>query len=230
MKIQFYSLTSVENAVETVEAGADLIGVVVKGGIPVPEEVSVDQARAIFHAIEGRALGIALSLSADVDTICNMVEEVRPHAVHLAARELSTDDLIEVRSRIDKDIRIMAAIPMTGPEALEVARERAVHSDYLLLDSIADSETGITGVTGQTHDWSISRQVVEAVSIPVILAGGLSPENVADAIEAVRPWGVDSYTRTNAPGDRMNKNLPLVNAFINNAQSAAERLGLLESA
>ena len=72
MKIQFYSLTSVENAVETVEAGADLIGVVVKGGIPVPEEVSVDQARAIFHAIEGRALGIALSLSADVDTICNM--------------------------------------------------------------------------------------------------------------------------------------------------------------
>ncbi len=229
MKIQFYSLTTIENALETVEAGADLIGVVVEGGIPVPEDISVEQARAIFAAIKGRALGIALSLSADIDTICRMVDAVQPHAVHLAARDLSTDNLIEVRSRIDKDIRIMAAIPMTGPEALEVACERAIHSDYLLLDSIADSETGITGVTGQTHDWSISRKIVEAVSIPVILAGGLSPENVADAIEAVRPWGVDSYTRTNPPGDRLNKDLSLVSAFIRNAHDAAERLGLQES-
>ncbi len=77
-----------------------------------------------------------------------------------------------------------------------------------------------------THDWSISRKIVESVSIPVILAGGLSADNVAEAIEAVRPWGVDSYTHTNHPGDRMNKDLTQVRAFVSNARNAAARLGL----
>jgi phosphoribosylanthranilate isomerase len=225
LKVQFYSLTTVENAVATVEAGADLIGLVVEGGVPVPEELSVAQARDIFAAIDGRALGIALSLSTDPDIICRMAEEVQPHAVHLAARNLTSDDLAKVRAGTGKT-RIMAAIPVTGPEAVDLARERSVYADYLLLDSVADSETSITGVTGQTHDWSISRQIVEAVSIPVILAGGLSADNVADAIEAVRPWGVDSYTHTNLPGDRMHKDLTQVKAFVSNALSTARRLGL----
>lgn len=225
MKIQFYSLTTVENAVETVDAGADLIGLVVKGGIYVPEEISVAQARDIFAAIDGRALGIALSLSTDPDTICSMAEEVQPHAIHLAARNLTIEELAQVRERL-QGIRIMAAIPVSGPTAVDVARERSAYADYLLLDSVADSESTITGVTGMTHDWSISRQIVEAVSIPVILAGGLSADNVADAIEAVRPWGVDSYTHTNHPGDRMNKDLTQVRAFVSNARNAAARLGL----
>jgi phosphoribosylanthranilate isomerase len=225
LKIQFYSLTTVENAVATVEAGADLIGLVVEGGVPVPEELSVAQALEIFAAIDGRALGIALSLSTDPDIICRMAEKVQPHAVHLAARNLTSDDLATVRAGTGKT-RIMAAIPVTGPEAVDLARERSVYADYLLLDSVADSETSITGVTGQTHDWSISRQIVEAVSIPVILAGGLSADNVADAIEAVRPWGVDSYTHTNLPGDRMHKDLIQVKAFVSNALSTAKRLGL----
>ena len=225
MKIQFYSLTTVENAVETVDAGADLIGVVVKGGIPVPEEISIAQARDIFAAIDGRALGIALSLSTDPDTIYDMANEVQPHAVHLAARNLTIEDLQQVRERL-QGIKIMAAIPVTGPDAVENASKRSAFADYLLLDSVADSGSDITGVSGKTHDWSISRQIVEAVSIPVILAGGLSADNVADAIEAVRPWGVDSYTHTNQPGDRMNKDLDKVRSFVRNARNTAEQLGL----
>jgi len=225
MKIQFYSLTTVKNAVETVDAGADLIGLVVKGGIPVPEEIGVGQARDIFAAIDGRALGIALSLSTDPDKICEMANEVKPHAVHLAARNLSIESLKLVRERLS-GIKIMAAIPVNGPSAVEVAVERSVFADYLLLDSVADSESTITGVTGMTHDWSISRKIVEAVPIPVILAGGLSADNVEDAIKAVRPWGVDSYTHTNHPGDRMNKDLTKVRTFVSTARKAAERLGL----
>ncbi|MBT7950412.1 MAG: phosphoribosylanthranilate isomerase [Gammaproteobacteria bacterium] len=226
MKIQFYSLTTVENAVATVDAGADLIGLVVEGGIQVPEEISVEHAREIFNAIDGRALGIALSLSTDPDIICCMANAVQPHAVHLAARNLTTDALAQVRADLDKNIRIMAAIPVTGPEAVDVARERSDYSDYFLLDSVADSQADITGVTGKTHDWNISRQIVEAVSIPVVLAGGLSPDNVAKAIEVVRPWGVDSYTHTNLPGDRMLKDLDQVHAFVRNTRDTAARLGL----
>jgi phosphoribosylanthranilate isomerase len=154
-----------------------------------------------------------------------MANEVNPHAVHLAAKNLSIEALAQVRERL-QGIKIMAAIPVIGPSAVEDARERSAFADYLLLDSVADSESDITGVTGMTHDWSISRQIIEAVSIPVILAGGLSANNVADAIEAVRPWGVDSYTHTNHPGDRMNKDLVQVRDFVNNARNAAKRLGL----
>jgi len=69
LKIQFYSLTTVEDALAAVAAGADLIGLVVDDSGKVPEEISPDQAHAIFAAIDGNALGIALSMSTDPEAI-----------------------------------------------------------------------------------------------------------------------------------------------------------------
>jgi phosphoribosylanthranilate isomerase len=71
------------------------------------------------------------------------------------------------------------------------------------------------GATGRLHDWDISRRIVENVSVPVILAGGLSPENVADAMQAVQPWGVDSNTHTNLPGSHVEKDMARIQAFVN---------------
>jgi phosphoribosylanthranilate isomerase len=75
-----------------------------------------------------------------------------------------------------------------------------------------------------THDWSISRRVVETVKIPVILAGGLGPNNVAEAIRAVRPAGVDSKTKTDRDGSHQ-KDLDRVRRFQEAAWAAT--LGLL---
>ena len=84
-------------------------------------------------------------------------------------------------------------------------------ADYLILDTQATDIAGI-GASGKTHDWTVSRQIVRQVRIPVILAGGLSPENVAQAIRAVRPWGVDSLSHTNRslPGGRFRKDIERV--------------------
>lgn len=224
MKIQFYSLTNVEDAVAAVEAGADLIGVVVDDSGKVPEEITPAEAHAIFAAIEGRALGIALSMSTDADAICRMAEEVRPHAVHLAASGLTLEDLRQVRANIGA-AGIMAAIPVSDMSSVDLARERAEYADYLLLDSKSASDP-FTGATGETHDWSVSRRIVEAVTIPSVLAGGLSPENVSDAIEAVRPWGVDSMTHTNIPGERTRKDATRMRAFADAARAAAQRLAI----
>ena len=68
-------------------------------------------------------------------------------------------------------------------------------ADWLLLDSHKPGDTQI-GALGVTHDWSLSARIVATVAIPVVLAGGLGPHNVAEAIEAVRPYGVDSKTKT----------------------------------
>ena len=153
-----------------------------------------------------------------------MAEVVRPHAVHLAASDLTVEGLAEVRRSIG-ETRIMAAVPVTDAGAVEVARERAEYADYLLLDSKSASDP-FTGATGETHDWSVSRRIVEAVTVPAVLAGGLSPTNVRDAIVAVRPWGVDSFTHTNRPGERIRKDAALMRAFAVAAHSAAKDLAL----
>ena len=76
----------------------------------------------------------------------------------------------------------------------------------------------MVGATGHTHDWSLSAALVAAVERPVILAGGLGPENVLEAIERVRPAGVDSETRTSRADDRRRKDPDRVRRFIETAK------------
>jgi phosphoribosylanthranilate isomerase len=92
-------------------------------------------------------------------------------------------------------------------------------ADFLLLDSYRPADEQI-GALGVTHDWRISRRIVEISAIPVILAGGLGPDNVADAIRVVRPAGVDSKTRTDRAGSHA-KDLERVRRFHEAARAAA---------
>ena len=102
-------------------------------------------------------------------------------------------------------VRLVQVIHVTGPESIEEARAVEPLVDAILLDSgnpkLAVKELG---GTGRTHDWSVSAQLVAAVDVPVFLAGGLRAENVASAIQQVRPYGVDicSGVRTNGRLDR----------------------------
>lgn len=89
-------------------------------------------------------------------------------------------------------IALVQVIHVTGPESVEEATSVAPHVNAILLDSgnqkLAVKELG---GTGRRHDWRISRQIVEAVEVPVYLAGGLNPDNVVEAIAQVRPFGLD---------------------------------------
>src|SRR4029079_9507656 len=88
--------------------------------------------------------------------------------------------------------RIVQVVHVTGPEAVEAAHSAAPFVDALLLDSgRPNAPVKELGGTGRTHDWSISRTIRESVSVPVLLAGGLRPENVAEAVSTVMPFGVD---------------------------------------
>ena len=105
----------------------------------------------------------------------------------------------------------MRSIPVVSEASIEIARSYEGIADFLLLDSHRESDRQI-GALGITHDWAISRRIVEAVRTPVILAGGLGPDNVADAIRAVRPAGVDSKTKTDRDGSHQ-KDLERVRRF-----------------
>jgi phosphoribosylanthranilate isomerase len=218
--VQLYTMQSVEEALACADAGADHLGLTPIEGLP--GEISFETMRTIVEAVGGRARCVALTVQTDPDAIVAMVEAIRPAILHLCplAGTSSPEAVAELRTRLP-DLPIMQAISVTGPESIAEAGAYARVVDFLLLDTQAPDIPGI-GASGMTHDWSVSRAIVEAVGVPVILAGGLSPENVAEAIRAVRPWGVDSLTHTNRPlpGGGFRKDLDRVRAFASAARSA----------
>jgi len=213
MVVQIYSISSIADAVATAEAGADLIGVVVAEPGVVPEGVVEDLARDILAGARPRARGVAMSLLDDRDEICAMVDAVRPDILHIAAREVEPEDCAWIRERI-APVRLLRAIAVRAGETLSEVDAHQNCADFLML------EAGAKGAAGEVHEYSICRDVVLRSRVPVILAGGLSSDNVSLAIAAVRPWGVDSFTHTDIPGQRGKKDIARVRAFVAAAMRA----------
>lgn len=104
------------------------------------------------------------------------------------------------------DVELVQVVHVCGPESVSAAIEVEPYVDAILLDSGNLSlDVKELGGTGRTHDWNVSRQIVAALQKPVYLAGGLRPENVADAVAAVRPYGIDvcSGVRSNGKLDEV---------------------------
>lgn len=217
MKVQIYSLTSVADAVAVADAGADLIGVVVADSAAVPEGIDARTAREVLRAVSPRAIGVALTTRTDPDEICAMAEAVQPQILHIAAAVVSPEECDEIREQI-APIKVMRTIGVKGPEAIRWADIYQQATDYILLDTYAGAAS--SGGTGKPHDWTISKRVVERSRIPVVLAGGLAAENVEDAIRAVHPWAVDSFTKTDLPSQRGRKDIAAVKAFIQAVRAA----------
>ena len=220
--VQIYTVQSADEAVAVAACGVDHVGVT-PSDRGLPGQVTPRIAREVCAALVGVATSVALTVETDLDVIADMTREVWPDILHLCGPQgaVGPADVAQLR-RLVPDVDVMQAIAVTGPEAIDLARSYESVADYLLLDSLDPAIPGV-GAAGTTHDWTVSRAIVESVDIPVVLAGGLSVANVADAISAVRPWGVDSLTHTNHPvGDRrFRKDLDLVRAFVVAAHEAA---------
>jgi phosphoribosylanthranilate isomerase len=219
MLTQIYEVSTPSEADAVSRLGVDHVGVLVGNGA-FPRERSVREAAAITAAIRATSKPLALFLSADVALVGQMARELRPAIIHLGASIdlLRPEHVIELR-KVLPDIPLIRSVPVTGPESVSIARSYDGLVDFLLLDSHREGDTQI-GALGIIHDWTISRTIVESVRTPVILAGGLGPDNVTDAIRAVRPAGVDSKTRTDL-GDTHTKDLRKVEAFDRAAKGAA---------
>jgi phosphoribosylanthranilate isomerase len=215
--VQIYGLTTTEDAAAVDRLGPDSVGVVLDEGLPTWDSVDADTARDIVRALPHVRV-TALSLSTDPDRILSTVKTIRPDIVHLARADTIDDATLQrIRAKIEP-AQLLLTVPVDGPAALDVARRLSEVADSLLLDT-KHPDTGVVGATGHTHDWSISADIVNSLDTTVVLAGGLGPENVRDAIAAVRPFGVDSETRTSLESDRRRKDIAKVEAFISLARS-----------
>lgn len=222
MRTQIYTMQTIDEAQAVVALGVDHIGVT-SGNSGLPGEVDFATARAIVDAVGNTAVTVALSVESNLNAIETMIQAVCPDILHLCGLEntLLPDAVRTLRERLP-NLVIMQAVSIAGPEALGVALAYQDVADYLILDTQAPYINGI-GASGETHDWNISRKIVQQVQIPVILAGGLSPENVAEAISVVQPWGVDSLTHTNHTllSGGFHKDLDRIRQFVMAAQGVS---------
>jgi phosphoribosylanthranilate isomerase len=221
MIVQIYEVQTPEEAVALARLGVDHIGVLVGNGA-FPRELSAERTSAIFAALPARAKRVALSLSPDPAEIARVVEHTRPDIIHIgAAVELFSIRDTQALKAAFPNVRVMRAIPIIDEASIECANDYRGIADFLLLDSHEPGDRQIGGL-GRTHDWSISRRIVNAVGVPVILAGGLDADNVAAAIAAVRPAGVDSKTKTDR-ADCDGKDLDKVRRFVTAAKLTTSR-------
>jgi len=217
---QIYEVSDPVEASAISRIGVDHVGVLVGDG-HFPREQTLGAAERIAAAILPPAKFSALFLTHDVNLIATWARKLRPYIVHLgAAPELLVPQrVLELKQTLAGPL-IMRSVPVSGEVSIELAKTYDRIADFLLLDSYKPSDRQIGGL-GITHDWSTSRRIVESVRIPAILAGGLGPENVADAVRQVRPAGVDSKTKTDCSGSHA-KDLELVRRFHAAAQAACQ--------
>ena len=220
--IQIYSIQTVEEALQCVQAGAEAIGVAVATGANLPAEVPEATCAEIFAALEGRAQRVLLVVTQTEEETVEYVRRLQPDILQLCGNRLPATPEFAAQCRaVRPGLRVLQAVGVDGPEAIDRAKYFAGFCDILILDSIAPGIAGI-GAAGRTHDWSIDAEIVRSVPCHVVLAGGLDAENVRAAIEAVRPWGVDSFTRTSdrMPDGGSRKNIEKVRAFVQAAREA----------
>jgi phosphoribosylanthranilate isomerase len=231
--VQLYEIQEPHEAEWLIELGVDHIGSVILSpeGWKIP--VLRDAVRLVRQSPAKSSLIPLVTKADDILRILDYYQphfahfcELIPLGAHgRGRREEICAELIRIQQLVKQEfppLGIIRSIPIPEPgpadpdavrEAiLEIARTLGPHSDFLMTDTLRGYKdrsavqpmAGYVGVTGDPCDWDLAKALVGASPVPVILAGGISPENVCEAIGRVKPAGIDSCTQTNArdPGGR----------------------------
>lgn len=203
-RVKICCIASREEAAMAMAQGADLLGLV--GPMPSgPGVIDLASARTIAAATPPGVAAVLLTSATDPESLVAEARQVCP-AVLQIVDAVPQASYVRLRAALP-GIRLMQVLHVVGAATLVQARAIAPLVDALLLDSgRPDAPVKELGGTGRTHDWAISRRIVEAVGRPVFLAGGLDPGNVGEAVATVRPFGVDLCSGVRRDG-RLDKSL-----------------------
>jgi phosphoribosylanthranilate isomerase len=201
-RVKICCIASVAEARMAIEQGASAIGLVSEmpsGPGPIPESLIAEIAATVPPGVSS----FLLTCQQDAAAIIDQQRRLRVNTIQICDR-LPAGSHRVLREALP-GISLVQVVHVTGPEAVEEAIAVAPQVDAVLLDSgnqsLAIKELG---GTGRTHDWSLSRKIREAIDVPLYLAGGLKPHNVAAAVQEVQPFGIDvcSGLRTDGALDR----------------------------
>jgi phosphoribosylanthranilate isomerase len=196
-------------------AGADLVGLVFFP--PSPRTVMMDLAAKLTARARGRALVVALTVDADDSLLAEIVDHAKPDLLQLHGAEKS-ERVAAIRARFGRPV--MKAIPVAGAADLRLVSDYEAVADRILFDARPPKDASRPGGHGRAFDWTLLARLAHMK--PMMLSGGLTPENVAEAIRIVQPDAVDvSSGVERAPGE---KDAEKIRDFVKNARNAAAAL------
>ena len=196
-------------------AGADAVGFITEVPLETPRRITLERARTLVRKVPIFVESVLVIMPTSPEEVYQMAERARPGAI-----QIHTPPDSELLERIqdlrrENGIKIVQTIGIGKKTLLEIHGEIERISRYINAVLLDTERPCGGGGTGRTHDWSMSREIVEETKLPVILAGGLNHENVRDAVRTVRPYGVDTASGVEVNGVKEKYRL---RAFIINAK------------
>jgi phosphoribosylanthranilate isomerase len=215
--IQVAGALSLQEARLAARAGATHLGLPLRLDVHQPD-LDDDSARRLAANRPPELIPVLITYQRDPAAAARLCASLGAPVVQLHG-EASPAELAELR-RIAPQLTIIKSL-VVRPGGLNDLEQRlrklADFADAFITDTF-DPATGATGATGLTHDWSVSRRLAQLSPRPVILAGGLNPDNVAEAVRTVRPAGVDAHTGLENPDG--SKNFEKMRQFARRARQA----------
>ena len=197
MRCKICGTNTVRDLEIAVAAGADAVGFIVGTTYKSEDSVTPAEARAMIRQLPPFVAGVVVTHLTSFDDLVRLVEDTTCSVLQIQDT-VPAETLIKLHERFPF-LYLIKAVHVVDESAVETAKEFALYADAILLDSRTADRLGGTGVT---HDWSISAKIVDAVDKPVILAGGLKPANLFEAMSVVCPYAVDVHSGVKADGVR----------------------------
>ena len=189
VRVKICCIADLAEARLAIDAGASALGLVsdMPSGPGVIDEATI---AAVAAAAPPAVATFLLTCLPDAAGIADQVRRTRVSTVQICDRP--QPGTAAALRRALPALKVVQVVHVTGPASVAEAVEEAQDADAILLDSGNPSaRVKELGGTGRRHDWALSAEIVARVPRPVFLAGGLTPENAAEAIRTVRPWGLD---------------------------------------
>lgn len=198
-------ITTERDLQAAVDAGADAVGFIADVNVDTPREVGVERAADLVAAAPPFVTTVLVTMPETPERAVELVDRVNPDVIQIHG-ELTVDEVDTVGATAP--VSVVKTVDAAAPDGKRF--DDVV--DALLVDSV-DSEGA--GGTGRTHDWDATREFADTVDSPVVLAGGLTPENVAEAVATVEPFAVDVASGVERTGGE--KDHDAVREFVANA-------------
>lgn len=212
MKVKICGIKSERDLMMAVNAGADAVGFITEVPVDSPRNISLSVASQLITCVPVFVNSVLVIMPKNADEAVNMIYAARPTAVQIH-NALPLVELIKIR---ETGVRIIKTIPVSEHAdtemLIDLIKDLSGIADAVLLDTAIDGKIGGTGIS---HNWELSGKVVLSAGMPVILAGGLTPANVSEAVQKVRPYAVDTASGVETNGK---KDETKILDFIHNAR------------
>jgi phosphoribosylanthranilate isomerase len=204
MKVKICGIKNEHDLSMVLKAGTDAVGFITEVPVDSPRNISLSVASQLIAQVPIFVISVLVIMPKNANEAVNMINLAKPTAVQIH----NALPLSELRKIRETGVKIIKTIPVSlrsdTKTLIDQINKFSGIADAVLLDTAIDGKTGGTGVS---HNWDLSGKVVLSTGMPVILAGGLTPSNVGEAVKCVRPYAVDTASGVETNGKKDEKKI-----------------------